>query len=478
MNNTVEREISLEHLFWKILLGWRRLVALAVIFAILVTGMKYVKDKASYQAALKEQNGTEKVDKDIVLTKEEKQVVESAKEVQKLITDSEDYLRDSLLMNVDAFHENLLTIQFYVDTNYTYNYLEENEKDYVYEVIAAYTSYAKSGRLSSALVEAGVFDIEQNFVEELISTGSSSGTFQISVLHPDVEVLENLKPIIIEAVSGQTAEISKKIAAHTIELLSDEIAYRTDTDLARRQKEQGDILESYRSRLNAAKATMSEAQLELLEMEVEKADAEAGRETEEEIIPVDPPSVSIKYLILGVLAGGFLACVWIALEVLFSGKVQEADEIPSLYGVRMLGELTEEKKKKKFLAFIDTFLLKLKNRNKKQMSVEQQMKIICSNLELACKKENLSKLYLTGSEIEKMDPKRLAEIKTALKSAGVAVQTGENIIYDAGALKEMAEVGQVVFMEQVGASLYHEVEKEIRISRENEVRILGSIIVV
>ena len=213
MNNTVEREISLEHLFWKILLGWRRLVALAVIFAILVTGMKYVKDKASYQAALKEQNGTEKVDKDIVLTKEEKQVVESAKEVQKLITDSEDYLRDSLLMNVDAFHENLLTIQFYVDTNYTYNYLEENEKDYVYEVIAAYTSYAKSGRLSSALVEAGVFDIEQNFVEELISTGSSSGTFQISVLHPDVEVLENLKPIIIEAVSGQTAEISKKIAA-------------------------------------------------------------------------------------------------------------------------------------------------------------------------------------------------------------------------------------------------------------------------
>ena len=128
MNNTVEREISLEHLFWKILLGWRRLVALAVIFAILVTGMKYVKDKASYQAALKEQNGTEKVDKDIVLTKEEKQVVESAKEVQKLITDSEDYLRDSLLMNVDAFHENLLTIQFYVDTNYTYNYLEENEK--------------------------------------------------------------------------------------------------------------------------------------------------------------------------------------------------------------------------------------------------------------------------------------------------------------------------------------------------------------
>ena len=77
-----------------------------------------------------------------------------------------------------------------------------------------------------------------------------------------------------------------------------------------------------------------------------------------------------------------------------------------------------------------------------------------------------------------MDPKRLAEIKTALKSAGVAVQTGENIIYDAGALKEMAEVGQVVFMEQVGASLYHEVEKEIRISRENEVRILGSIIVV
>lgn len=478
MNNTVEREISLEHLFWRILLGWRRLVALAVIFAILVTGMKYLKDRSSYQAALKDQNGTKTVEKDIVLTKEEKQAVESAQEVQKLITDTEDYLRDSVLMNVDAFHENLLTIQFFIDTHYTYNYLEENKKDYIYEVIAAYAGYAKSGQLAATLVEEADLDIEQNFVEELISTSSSSGTFQITVLHPDVEMLEKLQPIIVKAVKDQTAEISEKIGTHTIDLLSGQIAYRTDTDLVNRQKSQSDILESYRSRLTAAKAAMSEEQLDVLDSEVEKADAEAGRETEEEIVPIDPPSVSIKYLILGVLAGGFLACVWIALEVLFSGKVQEAEEIPNLYGVRMLGELTEEKKKKKFLPFIDTFILKLKNRNKKQMSVEQQMKIICSNLELACKKENLSKIYLTGSEIEKMDPKRLAEMKASLKAAGVAVHTGENIIYDAGALKEMAEVGQVVFMEQVGASLYHEVEKEIRISRENEVQILGSIVVV
>lgn len=37
------REISLRHLFWKVILGWKCLIVCAVLFAILLPGVKYAK---------------------------------------------------------------------------------------------------------------------------------------------------------------------------------------------------------------------------------------------------------------------------------------------------------------------------------------------------------------------------------------------------------------------------------------------------
>ena len=48
MENQV-REISLRHLFWKVILGWKCLIVCAVLFAILLPGVKYAKDAQAYK---------------------------------------------------------------------------------------------------------------------------------------------------------------------------------------------------------------------------------------------------------------------------------------------------------------------------------------------------------------------------------------------------------------------------------------------
>ena len=50
MENQV-REISLRHLFWKVMLGWKLWIVCAVLFAILLPGVKYAKDARAYKAA-------------------------------------------------------------------------------------------------------------------------------------------------------------------------------------------------------------------------------------------------------------------------------------------------------------------------------------------------------------------------------------------------------------------------------------------
>ena len=73
MENQV-REISLRHLFWKVMLGWKLWIVCALLFAILLPGVKYVKDARAYKAAQQPQDNQEGI-----FTKEEQQQIDNVK---------------------------------------------------------------------------------------------------------------------------------------------------------------------------------------------------------------------------------------------------------------------------------------------------------------------------------------------------------------------------------------------------------------
>ena len=73
MENQV-REISLRHLFWKVMLGWKLWIVCAVLLAALLPGVKYVKDARAYKAAQQPQDNQE-----VIFTKEEQQQIDNVK---------------------------------------------------------------------------------------------------------------------------------------------------------------------------------------------------------------------------------------------------------------------------------------------------------------------------------------------------------------------------------------------------------------
>ena len=54
-----------------------------------------------------------------------------------------------------------------------------------------------------------------------------------------------------------------------------------------------------------------------------------------------------------------------------------------------------------------------------------------SNIELYCKNEGITKLFLTGSEIERMKKEWITKLTEHLKASGIQVVYGENICYKA-----------------------------------------------
>ncbi len=465
MERVMEREVSLKNLFWKVLLGWRRWFIVGVCFAIVVVGIKYMRDSSVYQNDLKNNSVEEEP-----LKEEEQKVVEEAEKVQKQISELQTYIQNSVLMRSDAFHENVLLLQYYIDSDYTFNYTEQSKKDYLDELITAYSNYVKSGEMAEIIAKELDLDKKENYVNELITTDGNKGIFRISIVYLDDKSLEALQPIIMEAMDKQTAEIAEKIGSHTLKLVSGEVLVHTNKELARLQKEQYEVLDEYRTQLAVLKGSMTTAQLKALGIEVES--------TESENIVAVKPGLSIKYAILGFIIGVLLACLWESLKVLFASRLQESSDLCLLYGIRLLGDVNVMDRKKKFLGIIDEMILRLKNRNKKQLTREQQYQIVCSNIEIACKRNEQNRIYFTGTSIQNIDKEGLDGIRKSLQLAGISMDWGENISYHGESLKKAVEVGVVVFIEKMDVSLYTEMEREIKFAIENDIQIMGSIVVV
>ena len=201
-----------------------------------------------------------------------------------------------------------------------------------------------------------------------------------------------------------------------------------------------------------------------------------GKNEEDDKSEIIKPTFSIKYMILGLGFGVFLVCMWTVCKVFFSVRLQSAEEIRTLYYTRLLGEIAVQPKKKFVLSAVDDKLLELKNRRKKKLSVEQQVKIISANIALSCSQQEIDCVYMTGSEYENLDAVILGMLKKELSSQKIKVKEGANIYYDAESLKQGTEIGNMIFIEQTGKSIYDEISNELNLAKEQNNFILGIVV--
>ena len=118
----------------------------------------------------------------------------------------------------------------------------------------------------------------------------------------------------------------------------------------------------------------------------------------------------------------------------------------------------------------------MKNRKKKFLPLEKQIKVVAANIALSCKQEGIDCIYMTGSEYEKADAAILERMKKALSEQKIKVRDGENISYDAASLQVCIETGNIVFVEQKGQSIYDEIYHEINLAKEQKGNILGAVV--
>lgn len=494
-----EREIEGKKMFAQILKRWRLVLLLAVIGAVLAMAADYRMMKKSAaeeaQAAADKANAApvtiESLEKG--MDRFDRQQVWRFVYMTNTLEERKNYLNESIRMTINPYKERVIDMEYQVTA----------ESITAAETAAQnYAEYIAGEQFAKALVKQLGLDMHSCYIQELVSAEASGDIVKIRLIAGNREVCNYLADAAEKVIADYTPETEN---AATIKQENRTGMFVIDKELAEEQEAFNDDLELYTSSYNSLKKSLDDKQSTLANMllkagiksenarvlEAEALEAaaeestEEATETEEEAanaadVEVQPAAVSIRFgkVPLGLIAGILVAIVWVMLCYALSQGIHGMEEAKYLFGVREMGMVSALSLRKKRLGSpVDFWMEKLGCGRHNYVEYDKQLALICANLLLTCKKENITELAVAGSRLSASGQKIVEQIKTYLAKEGITLKSVGNVLCDGRALLTLAQTGTVLLVEEDERSCCNDIAKELNVFKENELQFIGMVLI-
>ena len=479
-----EIDIEIKDLLWELVRKWRIIVVMALICAVGLAAYQYRIDmnKTDVVVVKKTQEELEKA-----LSVQDVSEVIGAVNLLNQLGEKSAYMDASVLMQINPYEEDAVLLQYVVVVD---GAVEET-------LAKAYHSYIEDGYLAQDL--AVDIELEAVYVDELIdvvedntdmyvysdtmdesiqmtvSNNEADTCITVKVCGMDETSAAELANSVKDALAAYTATLNREIGTHQLKLIEETACVLVDNALAELQNRNATAIKTISNNIDKMKNEMTGDQITLYTYRV------TGVTQSENNTATTPQAkvvtISVKHAVIGAIVGAVLGCAIILVLYVFSAKLRNSDEIKTLYHVKVLGQVENPQKKKGIFSFIDEFIAKVQSGGKKELSYEQAVQMICTNIAIDCKKKEQKKVYLAGSILEQIPEQVLEDIAKQCKEKGIQIVKGDAIAYDADALEDLELIGTVVFLEKKHASFYDEIYKEILLCRENDIHVMGIVVV-
>ena len=486
-----ERKIQINKMICYVLKHWRSTIIGMLIVGILLMMGQY---RESYANAIASANAAPPASLSEIknsFSANELREIEYVRRYQNIIDSADNYFANSILMQIPYDKIVEVTLQYQV--------VPENGTEVTAgALIAGYDNYVTSGEMSEVIAEKLNDGTEPQYLTEVLSvptnevTSSRKGNaviynntvvneqiFTVSLIHYDREKAEDIANLIKEALQEYSNTLNGEIGAHQFIFQTENIGVEADYSLQTIQYDRVNGYDSVSGGYLNKLGNLSEQQVQVYnnwdnldEAETDKTDENSVSDNDATAITVKP---SIKIFVLGAIVGVFLMiCFWM-LVFLCTKKVRgEADfDTCDIY---KLGELQAEHGRKKLFSNIDRCINKLAYEKERKYSAEQIVKLIYSNIYLKCKKENISKLCVTGSAgLSFATESWYVELKKMLEEKDIILKESENVACFADALLEASEIKNVILVETEYNSDFDSMAEEVEVCKNNDISILGGI---
>lgn len=480
--NTYEKEINLMELMVYCLKKWRWILISMLIVGVLAGGYKYWSISKSNQAALANQKEQqEEAEKEDNIGEENIGLEDFTERYELVIQENlenlenqEEYMKDSVIMELDANHLPTGVLTLYLEIDET-----EVGTNALDTLITAYYSYAIDGRLAQEMAEVDV-DVSEADLQYLLSfsnrQSSASGAIvaqlesvwptqnviEFRVVARDKATCEKYLEAMQEAILAYGRELQRTLVSHEVQVLASTYSERINTSILDYQKQ---ILASYTATFKNLQALQTE-----LKTYVETQE-EAEKEKEEEAVTLaSPVSGAVKFAVVGVVLGVCLAGFAAILVYITSGKLQSVECFEEEFGMKLLGRVSKASGKKNA---IDRLVYRLEEGAYAELPYEEQIKIVAANVKAASK--GLQKIMLAGTMSEKVAEEFCVRLKAEI--AEVEFSEYKQLVFCAAALEDLGAYDAVLFLEKKEVSVAKLIRREKELAETRNVKVIGAVAV-
>lgn len=516
-----EKEINLMDLVIEILLRWRMLIIWILAGAVLLGAFGFVqsyrtsKAQADRVESAKQQLEQELQEAEQIAQEENAPEAISALErwfkerltdaqmrnvnyvmtYEQLYNDKLAYQEQSILMQIDPNNVSRAEVTFYVTAD---------ERQRSCDIEKVYEDIAQSGEAYEYI--AGEIGSEAANVNEAFSLGrGSSGllegtdTFKIVIIHYDEIVCRNMVQAMISYIESKQDELAEKLGMHEVTVLNQSFAVVTDTNVMGHQRSYMSDLASleatvvdYKGRftniewqyydflLNGELTELSEENMKDETSTTEASDNGSGEESLVDIINrgvTVKPGISVKYIILGAILAAFVYVFYIFMKYVLNTKLRATDDLQEIYNIPQLGTIPNRVFSKKPFAFIDEWILSLRDRNKRKFTREEALELAAVAAKMTIRKEAFTFVSLAGCDLKERSLAVCEEIKKSFDNDNIHINILNNVLYDAQVMNELEGTQGVILVERAGSTFYSEIVQELELLKRQGIKVLGGIVV-
>lgn len=490
-----ERELNVLSMIYDCLLHWRLAIVLMIVGALLGGALGYVKSyKASINAIAESQSiaegNPENLEEAEGLTQVEIANIKYATDLHKYVNSMNEYRSVFTTDVIDYTH---------IPTSELIYTVKTTDYSSASTIANKYTMYATSYEWVHYLTDNT--DADVRFINELVRTNVQSGenqniggntdatcTFRIVIYHNNEDDCKKIAKATKEFLNDKYAVISKDTIPYTISCDSDSFTYTYDYSMLGKIKSASDASDNALAALNKYIDGFSDKGKAYYEMAIagkkmSEIQAEIDGQVEEEIeeFNVEPPkphgTISKKFVALG--AVGLVVVYWgilVLFKYIFNSKLKRDDEIESLYDIAELGYISAREDKKKFLGFVDRLIIKVRDRNKRKFSIDESVKLTASSVAIAANKNEFDEIIVVGCNLSKVS-ETSDKLYTRIREKDIKVVELDNVLYDADNKSKLPGQKGAIILEQIGGTIYEEIEKEIQLLKSQDIKILGIVVI-
>lgn len=491
-----ERELNVLSMIYDCLLHWRLAIVLMVVGALLGGAFGYVKSyKASINAIVESQTiaegDPENLEEAEGLTQVEIANIKYASDLHKYVTSMNEYRSVFTTDVIDYTH---------IPTSELIYTIKTTDYSSASTIANKYAMYATSNELTQYLQDNT--DADVRFINEFIRASIQSGenqnianntdstcTFRVIITHYKEDDCKKIAKATKEFFESKYAVISKDTIPYTISCNSDSFTYTSDYNMLVKIKAASDASDNALAALNKyidgfsdkgkayydmaiAGKKMSEIQAEIDSQEEEIEEVVAQVET-----PKPHGTISKKFVAIGAL--GLVVVYWgllVLFKYILNSKLKRDDEVEELYNITELGYISAREDKKKFLGFVDRLIIKVRDRNKRKFSIDEAIKLTASSVAIAANKNELDEIIVVGCNLNKIS-ETSDKLYTRIREKDIKVLELDNVLYDADNKSKLPGQKGAIILEQIGGTIYEEIDKEIQLLKSQDIKILGIVVV-